>query len=78
MGAVTCRTISRRFEGCFECKNLIKGKNFSPIILGLEETLDERITVEDIEKDNLTLVIPDKILDPFGSPKGTTLSNRHN
>jgi len=72
MGAVSCRTISRLFDGCFECKNLIKGKNFSPVILGAEDALDEqieRITIEDIKKEkinNLTLSLTDKILNPGG------------
>jgi len=72
MGAVSCRTISRKFEGCYECKNLIKGKNFSPVILSSESVIEDetqRITIEDIEAqkiNNLTLRLPEKIINPGG------------
>ena len=73
MGAVTCRTISRKFDGCFDCK--VKGKaakKFSPVILGAEAVIEnetQRITIEDIEKeqiDNLTLKLPERIINPGG------------
>ncbi len=70
MGSVSCRTISSKFEGCFSCKNLIKGKKFSPVILGAEEKIEtQRITIEDIKKekiDNITLQMPEKIINPGG------------
>jgi len=72
MGAVSCRTISKKFEGCFECKNLIKAKGFSPVILSSEDIIEDetqRITIEDIKSqkiNNLTLEIPEKILYPGG------------
>lgn len=70
MGAVTCKTISGKFDNCFKCKNLGKGLKFSPVILGAENVIDEkieRITIEDIEKQdigNLTLQLPEKIINP--------------
>ncbi len=70
MGSVSCRTISSKFEGCFSCKNLIKGKKFSPVILGAEEKIEiQRITIEDIKKEkinNISLQMPEKIINPGG------------
>lgn len=70
MGPVTCRTISTIFENCFECKNLGRGKNFSPIILSVDDVISsdiEIVTQQNIvEKNEYSLQIPDKILNPGG------------
>jgi len=70
-GPATCRSISRWHDDCFECKNLGRGKNFSPIILGEEDLLLERVEV--LTPDNITdeiqgeeLPLSDYIINPSG------------
>lgn len=72
MGAISCREISGKFQDCFECRNLGKGKNFSPIILSEEERLEEikLVTANDIKKIkdcyDFGIEMPDNIINPGG------------
>jgi len=73
MGAVSCRTIASKFNGCFDCKVEGKGNlNFSPVILGAEAIFKEetqRVSIDDIEKEqinNTTLQLSEKIINPGG------------